>query len=72
MAESQFQAGEAVPCSGVYRIQHGEHRADHDGILFKGQTFPPCMVCGDKVRFQLSQAANPIEQQPDFGDGNES
>jgi hypothetical protein len=66
MAESQFTPGEVVPCSGVYRISHVEHRAEHDGILLKGQPFPVCTMCGEKVRFQLIQAANPIEQQPDF------
>jgi hypothetical protein len=55
-----------VPCSGVYRISHAEHRAEHDGILLTGQVFPRCTVCGEEVRFQLLQASNPIEQQPDF------
>ena len=66
MAERRFQPGEAVPSSGVYRIIHGNHREDHDGILLHGQTFPACVVCGEKVRFQLVQASNPIEKQPDF------
>lgn len=66
MAESQFKPGKVVPCSGVYRINHVEHRAEHEGILLKGQVFPTCTVCGEEVRFQLIQASNPIEQQPDF------
>jgi hypothetical protein len=66
MAESRFRPGQEVPCSGVYRIHHAHHRSDHDGILLKAQVFPPCAVCGDQVRFQLVQASNPIEQQPDF------
>jgi hypothetical protein len=66
MAESQFKPGEVVPYSGVYRISHVEHRAQHEGILLKGQVFPACTACGEHVRFQLMQAANPIEQQPDF------
>jgi len=65
-AESRFQPGDAVPCSGVYRITHAQHRDEHDGILLNGQSFPRCSVCGEKVRFTLLQASNPIEQQPDF------
>ena len=66
MAEGRFRPGDAVPCSGVYRITHTEHREEHDGILLKGQAFPRCTVCGEQVRFALLQASNPIEQQPDF------
>jgi hypothetical protein len=66
MAESRFQPGDAVPCSGVYRISHAQHREEHDGILLKAQVFPRCSVCGEQVRFALLQASNPIEQQPDF------
>ena len=65
-AESRFEPGDVVPCSGVYRIAHAEHRADHDGILLKGEAFPTCSVCKEKVRFQLLQASSPIEEQPDF------
>ena len=64
--ESRWQPGEVVPCSGVYRVRHKEHRDEHDGILLNGQVFPACTICGDQVRFQLLQAANPIEQQPAF------
>lgn len=66
MAESQNKPGEVVPCSGIYRIVHAEHRTEHEGTLLEGEVFPGCTVCGEKVRFQLRQAANPIEQQPDF------
>jgi hypothetical protein len=51
----------------VYRIHHAEHREDHDGILLEGQVFPPCVVCGGQVWFELLQASNPIEKQADFG-----
>lgn len=66
MAEKRYRPGEVVPCSGVYRVSHEEHRAEHDGILLKGQLFPACTVCGERVEFHLLQASNPIEQQPDF------
>jgi hypothetical protein len=66
MAETHYGPGQAVPCSGVYRISHAAHREDHDGILFEGQVFPACIVCGSEVQFQLIQASNPIGQQADF------
>lgn len=66
MAESRYQPGQVVPCSGVYRIVHAGHREDHDGILLQGQLFPPCLMCGDQVQFQLIQASNTIEKQADF------
>ena len=67
MAESRYRPGEEVPCSGVYRISHVEHREEHDGILLEMQIFPTCVVCGEEVRFELLQASDPIERQPDFG-----
>lgn len=66
VAESRYRPGQAVPCSGVYRISHVGHRGEHEGILLEREVFPRCAVCGEEVRFQLLQASNPIEQQPDF------
>lgn len=65
LAESRYRPGQAVPCSGVYRISHVAHRGEHEGVLLEGEVFPRCAVCGEEVRFQLVQASNAIEQQQD-------
>ncbi len=48
--------GEQVPLSGVYRVVHAEHRADHMVVALSGDILPPCRVCGGKVSFHLEQA----------------
>ena len=57
MAEHAYKPSEAVPVSGVYRVEHQGHRETHDATLRAGETFPPCSVCEHEVRFILKQRA---------------
>ncbi len=66
MDEHAYKPGETVPESGVYRLTHTSHRPPHDATLLKDEQFPPCGVCGDKVRFQLLRSATPIHDDTDF------
>ncbi len=49
----EFEPGEQARENGVYRVIHAEHRDAHTATILKGDTFPVCKKCGDKVRYQL-------------------
>jgi hypothetical protein len=49
----QYAPQERVPISGVYRVMHDQHRADHLVTAIFGEDFPRCRKCGNLVRFQL-------------------
>jgi hypothetical protein len=68
----EFKPGEKVPSSGVYRVEHKEHREEHDATLREGEQFPTCTVCTEEVRFRLVQSAKLIDRDVDFvGEGAE-
>ncbi len=57
MAAHAYKPSEAVPVSGVYRVEHQDHRETHDAILRAGEVFPACSVCDQRVRFTLKRPA---------------
>lgn len=66
MAEQVYKPSQAVPISGVYRVEHNGHREAHEATLLQGETFPACAICGDKVRFSVTHRANDIRGDKDF------
>lgn len=62
----EFRPGEKVPSSGVYRVEHKDHREEHDATLREGEQFPTCTVCAEEVRFRLVQSAKIIDRDIDF------
>ncbi len=52
-----FQTGQEVPASGIYRVEHREHRLAHEVVLVAGQRFPRCGRCAAAVVFELIKAA---------------
>ena len=58
MAEQVYKPSQAVPVSGVYRVEHDGHREPHEATLLQGEVFPPCAVCRAKVQFTLQRKAN--------------
>jgi hypothetical protein len=52
-----FKTGQQIPDSGVYKVIHQQHRLPHEVTLLKGETFPRCTKCGDRVEFELVHAA---------------
>ena len=50
-----YRPGQCADVSGVYRVVHRVHRADHDVIVLRGEEFPPCRTCHELVRFYRSQ-----------------
>jgi len=53
-AKKTFQPGERVPETSIYSVIHAGHRATHEVTLRKGEVFPPCARCTDKVRFEVT------------------
>ncbi len=66
MAEHVYRPSELVPVSGVYRVDHNEHREAHEATLLEGEVFPACAVCEDNVRFMLKYRATSIHLDKDF------
>jgi hypothetical protein len=56
-ARQVFRTGATVPESGIYRVFHSAHRLPHEVTLFRGNVFPRCSKCQDKVVFELLHAA---------------
>jgi hypothetical protein len=52
-----FKTGQQIPDSGVYKVIHQQHRLPHEVTLLRGETFPRCTKCGDRVEFELIHAA---------------
>jgi hypothetical protein len=44
-----------VAQSGVYRVVHAGHRADHEVLAVNGDVLPGCRICGGEVRFYLER-----------------
>jgi hypothetical protein len=65
MAEHAYRPSEAVPVSGVYRVEHNGHRESHDATLLRGEIFPSCAVCEGGVRFILKHQADNIRNDKD-------
>jgi len=66
MRDQSYKPGQKVPKSGVYVVEHRDHRAEHEATMVAGGVFPGCSVCGDSVRFRLLKAASMIESDADF------
>jgi hypothetical protein len=66
MAEHEYRPSEAVPVSGVYRVEHNGHREVHEATLLQSEVFPACAVCRDEVRFVLKHRAIDIRDDKDF------
>jgi len=63
----QFEPGETVPNSGIYRVVHDpNHYQEHEVTCVAGKPFPPCNHCGHHVRFVLERAARHISNHDNF------
>ena len=61
-----LRPNDVVSNSGVYRVRHQDHRADHVVTAIKGERLPPCRTCGSNVSFELIKAAEYIVEESDF------
>jgi hypothetical protein len=64
--QRMFLPGDAVPQSGVYRVQHYRHRTPHAITILHGEKFPSCRTCGQQVRFELERAAEHADRDRDL------
>ena len=55
MAET-YKTGEVVPHSGIYQVNHNEHRLPHEVTLLRANSFPSCAKCGNNVTYKLLRA----------------
>ncbi|HEV2114679.1 MAG TPA: hypothetical protein VGR48_01560 [Terriglobales bacterium] len=54
--------GELVPQTGLYRVSHEGHRATHEAILWEGETFPACRICGNAAEFDFVEPASEADE----------
>ncbi|PYY22808.1 MAG: hypothetical protein DMG62_11595 [Acidobacteria bacterium] len=48
-----WKTGTMVPKSGIYAVQHSEHRLPREVTLIQGQQFPRCEACESAVFFRM-------------------
>ena len=58
--------GDTAAVSGLYRVHHHAHRAEHSVIVLAGETFPACRSCGRLVSFDLSEPVEHVAHDWDF------
>ena len=64
---SFFLPGATIPESGIYEVLHeDDHRAAHESVMVKGDQFPFCDTCEDRVRFRVVRTAPYIFDDEDF------
>lgn len=65
--KARFKAGDVIPESGIYETVHeNAHRGVHEVVMIKGDLFPPCDTCAERVRFKLIRSAPYIFNDEDF------
>jgi hypothetical protein len=53
MTLKQFEDGQVVLATGIYRILHAAHTLPSEVALRKNDRFPSCSQCTDTVVFEL-------------------
>ncbi|HST78384.1 MAG TPA: hypothetical protein VLN58_07830 [Verrucomicrobiae bacterium] len=69
MFRQAFKPGSCVPKDGMYWVYHYQHRISHLSYMKAGESFPSCVKCGERVRFEAApehQAADHISHDVDF------
>jgi hypothetical protein len=64
-----FTPGASVPETGIYEVMHDQaHRETHEVVMHRGDHFPPCDQCNERVRFRVVRTAPYIFDDEDFVD----
>jgi hypothetical protein len=63
--DRRYSAGDAVPESGIYRLECHDEPADTVALV-RSRAFPSCDLCGNRARYRLVQKAPYILDDPDF------
>ena len=62
-----FTPGASVPETGIYEVIHDRaHRETHEVVMHRGDLFPPCDQCNERVRFRIVRTAPYIFDDEDF------
>jgi len=56
-AQQTYLKGDTIPVTGLYTVEHSEHRLPPEVTLRKGEVFPHCSACSLVVYFRLVKAA---------------
>jgi hypothetical protein len=60
---------ELVPITGIYRVTHRPElhdRPPHDAVLIRGEEFPKCRTCHEKVKYEIKVQCSHITHDFDF------
>ena len=52
MFHNPFSPNSEVPEDGVFWVHHYQHREAHLVQISRGERFPPCKKCGERVRYE--------------------
>jgi hypothetical protein len=55
--QHSFRQSESIPQTGLYKVEHAQHKLPKQVTLRKGEFFPPCAACHAEVTFRLLKAA---------------
>ncbi|MGH9568055.1 MAG: hypothetical protein ACRD4F_00350, partial [Candidatus Angelobacter sp.] len=62
-----FSPGQPVPETGIYEVIHDRaHRETHEVVMHRGDQFPACDQCDQRVRFKVLRTAPYIFDDEDF------
>ena len=56
-----YRAGQEIPTSGIYLVEHLRHRDSHQVTLIRGEHFPNCQTCGFGVIFTMVKASPALD-----------
>jgi hypothetical protein len=66
MTAKPLSPGQPAPRSGIYRVRHSSHRAEHRITAIKGERLPACRSCGRDVSFELVETAEYVHEERGF------
>jgi len=52
MFHKPFSPNSEVPEDGIFWVHHYQHREAHLVQISRGEQFPPCQKCGERVRYE--------------------
>ena len=61
---NNLRTGCSVPKTGIYQVQHPQHRLPDEVTLIANQAFPRCSKCSEPVCFGLVRSAPAVETSP--------
>ena len=63
-----FRPGERCKESGIFSVQHYQHRMPHNVFIRQGALFPACKRCGDRVLYSAFLTVHELSEDVDLGE----